>query len=117
MTCDDCRWKVEKEICPNGFLYEENAVDFAEYCPDFIRTDLTKEKKKKMNEFFSLADKLRKTGPIEITVRSNEYQDWTVDVTQDRLFILSVQDADADKCFTEAYARLKGWADSTKEEN
>jgi len=33
MTCDGCRWKVEKNECPWEFMYKD--TDYAEDCIDF----------------------------------------------------------------------------------
>lgn len=33
-TCDDCRWKTERNACPWDFDYDEEH-DYAEDCIDF----------------------------------------------------------------------------------
>jgi len=35
MTCNECRWKVERKECPWDFMYDEPDVDYAEDCDDF----------------------------------------------------------------------------------
>ena len=34
MTCDDCRWKIERKDCPWNFDYDKDH-DYAEDCCDF----------------------------------------------------------------------------------
>ena len=33
MTCNDCRWKIERHECPWDYMYEGD--DYAEDCDDF----------------------------------------------------------------------------------
>ncbi len=35
MTCNECRWKIEKHECPWDFMYDEPNVDYAEDCIDY----------------------------------------------------------------------------------
>ena len=35
MTCNECRWKIERHDCPWDFMYDEERVDYAEDCVDF----------------------------------------------------------------------------------
>lgn len=35
MTCNECRWKIEKHECPWDFMYDEEDIDYAEDCIDY----------------------------------------------------------------------------------
>ena len=35
MTCNECRWKIEKHECPWDFMYDEDNIDYAEDCIDY----------------------------------------------------------------------------------
>ena len=35
MTCNECRWKVERKECPWDFMYDEDNIDYAEDCIDY----------------------------------------------------------------------------------
>ena len=48
-TCNDCRWKIERNECPYDYMYDEEDVDYAEDCIDFRNINL--EETKFTNQF------------------------------------------------------------------
>lgn len=41
MTCNDCRWKTERNKCPWDFMYE--GTEYAEDCIDFRNVNNEKD--------------------------------------------------------------------------
>jgi len=34
MTCNECRWKIERNECPWDFMYDGEGINYAEDCID-----------------------------------------------------------------------------------